>query len=291
MKKLICLFLAGVLCLSLFVSCKNGTSIAIGALRLDNQVENLFKFTDAVAYNEIVTYTDKQGTPVFTAEYYYEVAEDIYAAYNVMEKIGDYCLYAYEGQVFTETDTGMTAVLLMSGTYTDFVEKYVDVSFILDGDTQFQRSSEQKDGLTYATYEATLTPQQTARVSEFGVKENDKILSTYGVRDSIIESVEYKVERDGEHFPLAKREIRVSDEKEDRFASVKALPAETIGVDIVFVNSETQGRHFDVPKGVYVGMETGAHEYSFYLDAACTNVYSFAENPINSAITLYAVEK
>ena len=172
MKKLLCLLLALMLSVSLFVSCGSGTSIAIGALRLDNQVENLFKFTDAVSYRETLTYTDKDGNPTFTAEYYYEVAEDIYSAYNLMETIDDYTLYAYEGSVYTETKDGMTAVLLLSGSYLDFVNTYFAADFLLDGETHIQRSSETKDDLILAQYATVLTPQQQARVSEFGVKEN-----------------------------------------------------------------------------------------------------------------------
>ncbi len=291
MKKLLCLLLALMLSVSLFVSCGSGTSIAIGALRLDNQVENLFKFTNAVSYRETLTYTDKDGNPTFTAEYYYEVAEDIYSAYNLMETIDDYTLYAYEGSVYTETKDGMTAVLLLSGSYLDFVNTYFAADFLLDGETHIQRSSETKDDLILAQYETVLTPQQQARVSEFGVKENDKIVSNYAVRNSIIESIEYFLERDGELTPLAMRKFHVSNEKEDRFGSVKALSEEKVSVDFVFLNGENQGRHFDVPKGVYVGMEIGARNYSFYYDKDCTIPYNHDEAPITENLTLYVSEK
>lgn len=291
MKKLLCFFMALMLSVSLFVSCGSGASIAIGALRLDNEVVNLFKFTDAIAYNETLVYTDKEGTPIFTAEYYYEVAEDIYVAYNLIENIGDYTLYAYEGSVYTETKDGITAVLLLSGTYLDFVNRYLEEDFLLDGDTHIQRSAETREGVIYAQYEAVLTPQQHARVSELGIKENDKIISDYAVRDSIIESIAYSVETGGEVFPIAKREIRVMTEREDRFDVISSLPTETVAVDFVFVDSENQGRHFEVPKGVFVGMETGSFDYAFFRDKDCTEPYSFADAPITENITLYIVEK
>ncbi len=291
MKKRFCLILALVLMLSVLVSCGEGASIAIGALRLDNEVKNLFKFTDAVSYNETVTYLNADGTPAFTAEYYYEVAEDLYAGYNLTETIGDYRLYAYEGAVYAEKGNGLTAVLLLSGTYLNFIESYLNGAFILDGNTQIQRSSTVKDGVTYAVYESTLTPQQIARASSLGVREGDLIISTYGVRENTIESVEYKIERDGKQTPAAKREIRVASEKEDRFAAIKALSEEKVSVDFVFVNGETDGRHFEVPKGVMVGMETGDHDYTFYLDEECTQEYSFADAPVEDALKLYVVEK
>ena len=291
MKKLLCFLLALMISVSLFTSCGSGTSIAIGALRLDNEVENLFRFTDAVAYDETLVYTDKNGVPTFMAKYYYEVAEDIYAAYNLVETIGDYRLYAYEGSVYTETEKGITAVLLLSGTYLNFVKQYLEADFLLDGDTLIQRSAETDDDVVYARYEAVLTPQQHARVSELGIKENDMIISDYTVRDSIIEKVAYSVERDGEIFPIAERDIRVLNEKENRFERITSLTQETVTVDFVFVNSTVQGRHFEVPKGVYVGMETGSFNYEFFLDADCTIAYSFADAPITESIIIYVLEK
>ncbi len=291
MKKLCCLLLAAVFCLTALVSCSGGTSIAIGALRLDNEPMNLFKFTDTQSYHEVITYQDTNGNETFTAEYYYEKAEDIYAAYNLVETIGDYTLYAYEGSIYTETELGVTAVLLLSGTYKDFAEGYMTPSFPLDGDILIQTEGDEIDDVVYATYRSGLTPQQTARASVFGVQEGDQIYSSYAVRDSIIESVTYEISRGDQMIPAAKREITVSDEKEDRFASVKALSSEKVGVDLIFVDSEVQGRHFDVPKGVYVGMETGAYAYTFYLDAELQNAYSYEASPITEPLTLYVVEK
>ncbi|MBQ9747838.1 MAG: hypothetical protein IJV98_03535 [Clostridia bacterium] len=290
MKKILCFLLTLALCVPMLVSCGGGASIAIGALRLDNEVVNLFKFTDIIAVSETVTYTDGEGAPVFTAEYYYEEAEDLYEVYNVCETIGDYRLYAYEGEVYTETAEGVTAVLLLSGTYTDFVRSYTDATFPLDGDVLIQRNAVTEDGVITAQYETTLTPQQAARVAELGVSVDDTVVTTYRVRDSLIESVLYAVEKGDETIPLAKREILTSTEKDDRFASVRALSDETVGVDLVFVDSENKGRHFDVPHGVYVGMETGDYDYRFYRDAACTVPYRFDEAPVTEALTLYVKE-
>lgn len=283
--------MALMIAVSLFVSCGSGTSIAIGALRLDNEVLNLFRFAGAVAYDETIQYFDKDGSSVFMAEYYYEVAEDIYAAYNLVETIGDYKLYAYEGSVYTETEKGMTAVLLLSGTYLDFVKRYLEADFIFDGDVLIQRSSETIDGVIYAQYETSLTPQQHARVSEFGVKEDDKILSQYAVRDSIIESVVYSVERDGEEFPVAGRMIRVMMEKENRFSALEALSEELVTIDFTFVGGSNQGRRFEVPKGVFVGMETGNFDYAFFRDQDCTIPYAFDEEPITENMTIYVLAK
>ena len=291
MKKFLCLLMALMIAVSLFVSCGKGASIAIGAIRLDNEVLNLFRFAGAVAHDETLYYFDKDGNTVFTAEYYSEVANDIYAAYNLIETIGDYKLYAYEGSVYAETEKGITAVLLLSGTYLDFVKRYLEADFIFDGDVLIQRSSETRDGVILAQYETSLTPQQHARVAEFGVKENDKILSQYAVRDSIIESVIYSVERDGEEFPVAKREMRVLTEKENRFVALEALSEEVVTIDFTFVGGTNQGRRFEVPKGVFVGMETGSFNYEFFRDQDCTIPYAFDEEPITENMTIYVAVK
>lgn len=291
MKKLLCLLMAIMIAVSLFVSCGSGASIAIGALRLDNEVMNLFRFAGAVAYDETLHYFDKDGNSVFTAEYYYEVAEDIYAAYNLVETIGDYKLYAYEGAVYTETEKGITSVLLLSGTYLDFVKRYLEADFIFDGDVLIQRSAETRNDVIYAQYETSLTPQQHARVAEFGVKEDDKILSEYAVRDSIIESVSYSVEREGEVFPVAARTIRVMKEKENRFSGLDVLWEELVTIDFTFVGDTNQGRRFEVPKGVFVGMETGNFDYAFFRDPDCTIPYSFDEEPITENMTIYVLAK
>ncbi len=293
MKKIVCFLLAAVFSLTAFVSCGSGTSIAIGALRLDNEVLNLFKFTDAVAYQEMITYYDETENPVFSVEYYYEKSEDIYVVYNLSETIGKHALYAYEGNVYAENAEGITVVLLLGGTYTNFLTNYMDASFPLDGDSHIQRNAETKDGITMATYESVLTPQQTARASGFGVQEGDKIISVYQVKGNLIESIRYQIERDGKlSGDIAKREFTVWNEKpDDRFVSLKSLPEESIGVDFVFVGQEAHGRHFEIPKGFYMGVDTGAHLYTFYLDEELQREYSFGDEPITEPLTLYIVEE
>ena len=151
MKKIISmiLLLATLLCIS---SCGKGTSIAIQAVRLDNQVENLFIWdTKIKSLTEKNVYKDKDGNDVFVSEYYYEDADDIYSMYNICETIGNYKLYAYEGAVYTETEKGITAVILFSCTYTDFISSYLQDSFPLDGEVLNQKNS-QKDGENIIAY-------------------------------------------------------------------------------------------------------------------------------------------
>jgi hypothetical protein len=57
------------------------------------------------------------------------------------------------------------------------------------------------------------------------------------------------------------------------------------------VDGENQGRHFEVPKGVYVGMEVGMRDYVFFYDTECTKPYVFDDEPITENLTLYVTEK
>ncbi len=293
MKKIIALLFALILITLPLTSCNQGTSIAIGALRLDNEVENLFKFTSIVAYDEKITYYDATGTVAFSASYYYEKAEDIQkAVYNVIESYEDYTLMAYEGSIYTVTEGKITTVLPLSGTYVDFVESYIGNKFLLEPDILLQRNSQTKDDVVFAKYEGALTPQQTARASELGVRDGDMIIATYGVRDSLIESVQYEIERDAKTTLAATRDIVTYTEKEaDRFSALDAISQDRVTIDIIFLDGASQDRQFTVPVGVYVGMETGAHIYEFYYDAECTEPYSYQDKLVEASLTLYAIEK
>ena len=64
--------------------CGKGVSVAIQAIRLDNQVENLFVWdTEIKSLTERNIYKDQDGKEVFVSEYYYEDAKDIYSMYNI----------------------------------------------------------------------------------------------------------------------------------------------------------------------------------------------------------------
>lgn len=292
MRRLICLLMALVICVSI-ASCGSGTSVAIHALRMDNEVENLFLYDKSVvSFAETVVYKDAEGNDVFSSNYYYEKANDIYAMYNVCETIGDYKLYAYEGKVYTETEKGITAVLLLSSTYTDFMRSYIKGEFPLDGEVLQQKRSEKADGKMIAYYQTTLTPQQTAKVKGFGFDGMEVIETKYTIsEEKYIDAVEYTVAKDGERMLFAVRTFERGAEKKAGVFDTVASLIPSVSVDIVFVNDMNKGRHFDVPAGVYVGIDTADNSYEFFADEACTVPYSYETETVSESIKIYAREK
>ena len=288
MKKLLSFILAIVLALSCLVSCGNGISISIYSIRLANEVKNIFlQNKDVDSYTESVAYLTREGNTAFYYELYYERATDIYAMYNVCEIVGDYRLYAYEGAVYTENQDGLCAVLLLGPTYQNYIDGYLTGNFPLDGETLNQQSSKREGTVVVAEYHSPLTPQRAAALAEFGVLQNDTIVSRYQISDEFIESISYSVLSQSGSYPLAVRRFAKLSDKKDVFASVSALEA-TVSVDVIFVNSETDSRHYTVPSGVYVGIETGNESYSFFYDSECTRPYSYKDAKVIEPLVIYA---
>ncbi|MBE6665814.1 MAG: hypothetical protein E7603_06310 [Ruminococcaceae bacterium] len=292
MKKIISM----VLLLAIFcsmASCGKGTSIAIQAVRLDNQVENLFVWDKEVqSLTEKNVYKDKDGNDMFTSEYYYEDAADIYSMYNIRETIGDYTLYAYEGSVYTETEKGITAVILFSSTYTEFISSYLNGAFPLDGDVLNQKRSEKDGDQIVAYYHSKLTPQQTAKVQSFGIDGTETVETRYVITDgNFISSIDYTViEKDSSRL-VAQRFFEKKNEKQAGvFDSVSSL-TKSVSVNFIFVGKEQEGRHFEIPAGVYLGIDTADYEYEFFYDEACTLPYEYDKQIVSENITLYVRAK
>ena len=274
-------------------SCAKGTSVAIHSVLLDNRVENLFVWDkEIMSLTERITYKDKNGNDTFTAEYYYEDSADIYAMYNICETVGNYKLYAYEGSVYTETEKGITAVVLFSCTYTDFLSNYLKADFPLDGQVLDQQSSSRQEGAVHATYHTKLTPQQTAKLRGFGIDGTETIRTDYVIEDSnFITSVDYTVIAKDETYLFANRSfVKGTEKKAGVFDSVSSLQ-NAVKVDFIFVGEEQQGRHFEIPAGVYLGIDTADYAYEFFYDEACTQPYEHDRAVIMEDIVLYVRAK
>ena len=292
MKRWIGLLLALMVCFSC-VSCGSGVSVSIHALRMDNEVKNLFLYDkDVTSYAEQIVYKDPAGKDVFSASYYYEKADDIYAMYNVCETIGDYKLYAYEGKVYTETEKGITAVVLLSSTYSNFIQQYFDAEFPLDGEMLDQQRSEKDGDKIIGYYHTVLTPQQTAKVKSFGLDGTETIETRYTiVNDKYIESVEYTILNGDERYLFAKRDFTPASEKKAGVFDAVASLTPSVALDIIFVEDANKGRHFEVPAGVYIGIDTADNHYAFFEDEACTVPYSYDAEVVTEDTVIYAREK
>ena len=287
MKKWVCSVLAVLFLVSMLASCGGGTSISIAYVRLANQVTNLFIENSGIAsLTETVTYLNRDGSENYTYTLYYERAEDIYAGYNLCEIAGEYRLYAYEGAVYTDEGDGVCAVLLLVGSYTDYIGDYLNGEFPLDGDILNQRSSKRDGEAIIAEYRSAITPQRAAALSAFGITDRDTVISCYTVMDGFITSIEYFIETESETYPFAVRRFEKSETKANHFSDVSGF-VPWISVDIVFPNSEEQGRHFTVPSGVMVGIDDGNRGYSFFRDEECTIPYSYRDGVITESLVLY----
>ena len=292
MKKIISLLLLLAILVS-FVSCGKGVSVAIQAIRLDNQVENLFIWDKEIkSLTEKNIYKDKDGNDVFVSEYYYEDADDTYSMYNIRETIGNYTLYAYEGSVYTQTEKGITAVVLFSCTYTDFISSYLQSGFPLDGDVLNQKSSQKDGNNVIAFYHSKLTPQQTAKVQSFGIDGTETIETRYVItKDNFISSIDYTVIAKDSSILLATRSFEKKNEKQTGIFDAVSSLKKSVSVDFIFVGEEQQGRHFEIPAGVYLGIDTADYQYEFFYDEACTIPYEYDSEIVLENIILYVRKK
>lgn len=294
MKRTMAVLILLALICTAFLSCGPGASISIYAVRLDNQIKNLFlRCADMAAYRETITYWDENGKEAFSYSLYYERSEDIYSGYNICETIGNYSLYAYEGAVYTKDRSGITAVLLAGGTYGAYIDGYLTGAFPLDSDQLNQKSSESTADGFVAVYQAKATPVQASAASELGVVAGDTIEFRYTIEKtdgfSFIRSIEYSIIKAGEtvSVPVAMRSFEILSDKENCFEAVKELTS-AVSVNIAYVGEEKESRHFSVPSGVFVGIDTGTTAYGFFYDPECTQPYCYKDNQITKDLFLYA---
>lgn len=290
MKRMISLLAAALLALTLFVSCGKGASVSIYKVRTTNEIKNIFiQNADVNAYRETIAYLNRDGSPDFSYEVYYERAADIYAGYNICEQIGDYRLYAYEGAVYADDGDGLCAVILLGSTYLEYIDDYLTGEFPLDADTLNQQYSKTEGEDTVVEYRSSLTPQRLAALSSYGIGEDGTIISKYTIdSEGFIRSIEYSVSNGTDTYPLAVRTFERAQEKDaSLFAPVSGLEA-SVSVDIFYVGEEKEGRHFTIPAGIFVGFDTGSTNYSFYYDEECLRPYSYQDGEITQDMVIYA---
>ena len=298
MKRIFTFLVFLAVALSCLTSC-GGTSVSIGMVRSANDLKTMFlSDIDMNSFHETIEYYHEDKVD-FVYSIYYERAENIYAAYNILETVYDenmlldYQLYAYEGDVYAEDENGICAILLLSGNYTDFVNAYIEGDFPFDAHRLDQKSSARTDdGATVVTYTSTLTPQTTAELAALGLKGGEKILSTYTIEeDDFISAISYAIEDESGTRDIATRHFsKSSDKNNEAFAPVASFE-KTITVNFVFVGEENSGRNFKVPAGVYVGAYTGENDCEFFRDEACTVPYSYLDEKITEDMTIYVVKK
>ena len=285
MKKLISILLI-ISTLAIFTSCANGKSLPYYILKQKNTTEELLKEGN-VSYTEKVEYYKNGET--LSYEIYYELSENVAYAYNIVEKIGDYSLVAFDGDVYTIKNGQKCIVLFTNPTvsFFKFVAGYMNTDFPLDLGTKYQNYSKKENGYEIVEYFATITPQMASEIYATELKTEDKIISIYKVSNGqTIESIEYYIENyAGERTFIAKRTFERSTQKQN-LASLLPQTTEEVKVKVITPDNEFS---YSIPVGVCVGFEDGDLNYTYYLDEEYTEEFkSEAFGEVTEDIVIYA---
>ncbi len=289
MKKIVAALLALSLVVMILASCSSGVSVPYYTLAMDNYGENVFEKYDAV--NETITYY-KNGEAVYEYSLYMEASRDRSFAYNICETMEGYTLIGYEGELYSVKE-GKTYAILQADkkNYFEYVKKYEKRDHVLDQGEKYQKYSKslENDG-TEVSYYAKVTPIIAADLYEYGITETDRIISTYTLdKDKYYLNIVYSVEHsDGTQEKIAERVFEYGKAR-DVFENVPSL-SYTVDVTIVYYAGTVNEIRdtYKIPRGVYVGIDSGEEKVSFYTDAAFENVFDFNTAIAENGMVIYA---
>lgn len=272
MKRISALLIAAV-CV-LLCSCGNGASVSYMRVRNANEPVALLAQKDTAAYTEdVVCYRD--GKEVYRYAVYTEPTDDVYAPYNIAESTDGYCLYAVGGELYVRKNDKVYAILQTSGTYAEFVGKYITAETSLDSGAFYQlRSDITSDGINVAYY-SDLLPQAAAKYSSVGANLGDTVVVEYDLMpDYRARSITYYLRKGGDAASETKimtRTFTYHPVISDHFSSVPSLE-NAVRVSVVYF-SGTENEHvqqFTVPAECYIGIDTSGKPADFFLDAEFT---------------------
>ena len=289
MKKIISAVLILSFAVMLLASCASGVSVPYYTLSMDNYGENVFDDYDTIT--ETITYY-KDGEVAYEYYLYMEISKDRSFAYNIYEVMDDYTLIGYEGELYSISD-GKTHAILQADkkSYYDYVKKYEDRDHILDQGEKYQKYSKSiNNECTEVSYYAKVTPIIAADLYEYGITETDRIISTYKLdKGKYYLNIVYSIEHsDGTLEKIAERNFEYGT-VQNVFENVPSL-AETVDVTIVYYNGTVNEIRdtYKVPKGIYVGIDSGDEKVSFYTDAAFENAFDFNTAIAENDMIIYA---
>ena len=270
MKKLVSLICVAVMLFAL-ASCGGGKSVPVSIVAQNNKTGALLS-GGTVAYTEKIEYFS-QG---LSYEIYYELSSNFSYLYNVTETIGDYAMYAANGNVYTEKGGEICAVLFANPTVTfpKFANEYIDVPFPLDSGKRYQRSSETDGEYTVVTYYAEITPQMASEIYSVDLEAGDTLVSVFKIGDKYrVFQIDYSVEHaDGSpKTDVARHTFTYFTERQNVFASLPDENGESATVILDFGSRTTT---FTVPLGVLVGFDDGGAGYEYFTDASMTSEYA-----------------
>ena len=275
MKKILSALLIGAT-VFLLVSCASGRSIPIETVKRANLTGNLLT-GECLSYTEKVEY---YGGETLSYTLYIENAENAAAySYNLIESIGDYTLFAHEGDIFKKKGDKYCTVLFANQAMTyylyikDYANDSLEVRFPLDAGERYQIMSETVGDNIHVSYYADVTPQIASYVYSTKLKTGDRIISDYLTDKSYrILEIEYRVEHPDKSSELvAKRTFEYSDKKEGAFSSLPSGDEKT--VKLVIGNNVYE---YGVPAGTYVEFYDGGLGYEYFTDKDFTEKYEIS---------------
>lgn len=288
MKRIMCLITAVMMLLLPLSSCANGMSFPYDILKKQNTADKLLS-NDIVAYKEKIEYFS--DTNVTSYEIYYEIADGFRYSYNICETIDDYSFMAHEGNVYTKQNGDMCLILFTNQalTYYGYIQSYLATDFPLDGGERFQSFSEQNGDRITVEYHADITPQTASEIYSVDLTVGEKIISTYTIdKDQRIYNIIYETEKnDGTRKRIAQRSFEYYKSRLDVF---EELPSSDMVTLTLVINDKKF--NYEVPKGVYVGLEDNNIGYTYYLDAEFTKEYRYdTYGKISDDISIFVKEK
>ncbi len=290
MKKAIALILTAASLM--LASCGKGASVSYREIQNRLAPSGVFASDGGCkSYTETLTYYDENGSDGYSYSVCTEPSSDSACGYNIIQKDGDYSLYACDGKIFAESDGKLYSVILISKTYYEYIESYLTCSHDFDGLSYRQLYSKKSSAETTAAYEAKMTTETAAKYSSMGFEISDSLCATYKIHgDHITDEISYTLKKaDGTEKPLLRREFSYSAKASDGFSS---LPEEdTAQVTVIFnygKDSESKSV-FTAQKNCFLGISTGNINASFFTDSELTVPFSPEKVLVSGDLTLYAV--
>ena len=276
-KRIILSIMIFCLIVGVLSSCLPGIAVSFNDINKNNLPRSVL--VKNPAYIETLTYY-VAGNVSYRYGIYIENSQNE-RSFNVFEQHEDVNLYAYEGEIYLKDGEKLFAVLQASGTYAEYVEKYMVFKSVFDECTYYQKYSKKTDGVTEVCYEAEPSTDVLNQAESLGIKPGCKLGSVYYIDDEtkLVNKIEYYYrdssnENDKTQFLV--REFNYLDEKKPLFSSLPDL-SDTFGVYIVYnPGKETESKsHFSIPKGCEIGIDTNGKSISFFEDKECTIPFNF----------------
>ena len=288
MKKIISFFIVIALALTM-CACVSGVSVPYYLLKIDNETPRVLQKYSGI--KETLIYY-KDGEEAFSYSTYIEYSENAEYGYNIFESFDGYTFYGYEGELYSVSDGKTYAVIQADNkNYYEYVSVYEPREHNLDIGEKFQNYSKKTDeGGTEVSYYAKMSVNDVAGLSEYGIKEGDKIISTYVLdKDDLYKSIVYSVEHaDGKKEKIAERHFEYFVEKQNVFSSLPSL-SDTVNIKLVY-NAGTMNENSDVykiPRGIYFGIDVGDTGISVYTDSSFTSEFDFENAIATEDVVLY----